>query len=79
MNKTILFSVLPAVSLFGSVQHGNGKEKKPLNIVFIAVDDMNNWVGALGGQAKTPNIDKIRITSYNVCYTKLLRTPYHLR
>lgn len=32
--------------------------QKP-NILFIAVDDLNDWVGCLGGhpQAKTPNID----------------------
>ncbi len=30
-----------------------------LNIVYIAVDDLNRWVGCLGGQAKTPNIDKL--------------------
>ncbi|MBT6765078.1 MAG: sulfatase-like hydrolase/transferase, partial [Prolixibacteraceae bacterium] len=31
------------------------------NILFIAIDDMNDWVGVLGGhpQAKTPNIDKL--------------------
>jgi hypothetical protein len=32
--------------------------KRP-NIVMIAIDDMNNWVGALGGPAKTPNIDRL--------------------
>ena len=32
--------------------------QKP-NVLFIAVDDLNDWVGCLGGhpQAKTPNID----------------------
>ena len=31
------------------------------NILFIAVDDLNDWVGCLGGhpQAKTPNIDAL--------------------
>ncbi len=31
------------------------------NVLFIAVDDLNDWVGVLGGhpQAKTPNIDKL--------------------
>lgn len=31
------------------------------NILFIAVDDLNDWVGCLGGhpQAKTPHIDKL--------------------
>lgn len=33
--------------------------KKP-NVLFIAVDDLNDWVGCLGGNpdAKTPNIDE---------------------
>ena len=31
------------------------------NILFIAVDDLNDWAGCLGGhpQAKTPNIDAL--------------------
>jgi len=31
------------------------------NVLFIAVDDLNDWVGCLGGhpQAKTPNFDKL--------------------
>ena len=34
--------------------------KRP-NVLFIAVDDLNDWVGCLGGhpQAKTPNIDAL--------------------
>lgn len=44
---------------------GNGKpsaldEKKP-NVLFISIDDMNDWVGRLNGnqQAITPNMDKL--------------------
>ena len=35
-------------------------EEKP-NILFIAIDDMNDWTGFLGGhpQAQTPNMDKL--------------------
>ncbi len=35
-------------------------EKKP-NILFIAVDDLNDWVGPLGGhpQVMTPNFDRL--------------------
>ena len=35
-------------------------EKQP-NILFIAVDDMNDWIGPLGGLdiAKTPNLDRL--------------------
>jgi len=31
------------------------------NVLFIAVDDLNDWVGCLGGhpQAKTPNLDRL--------------------
>lgn len=31
------------------------------NILFIAVDDLNDWIGCMGGhpQAKTPNIDRL--------------------
>lgn len=36
-------------------------DQKHPNILFIAVDDLNGWVGHLGGhpQVKTPNIDKM--------------------
>ena len=38
----------------------NTREIRP-NILFISVDDLNDWVGCLGGhpQAKTPNIDAL--------------------
>jgi arylsulfatase A-like enzyme len=36
-------------------------QEQKLNIVMIAVDDLNDWIGAYGGhpQVKTPNIDKL--------------------
>ena len=38
----------------------NTREIRP-NVLFISVDDLNDWVGCLGGhpQAKTPNIDAL--------------------
>ncbi|MFP6858665.1 MAG: sulfatase-like hydrolase/transferase, partial [Roseibacillus sp.] len=38
----------------------NASKGKP-NVLFIAVDDLNDWVGCLGGhpQARTPNIDRL--------------------
>lgn len=43
--------------------------KKP-NILFIAVDDLNDWIGCLGGHpnTKTPNID--RLANKGVLFTK---------
>lgn len=40
--------------------------RKP-NVLFIAVDDLNDWVGRLGGnrQARTPNIDALAARGVN--------------
>jgi arylsulfatase A-like enzyme len=39
---------------------GANSDERP-NVLFIAVDDLNDWTGCLGGhpQAKTPNIDRL--------------------
>ena len=44
----------------GTAAAGSLAPKRP-NVLFIAVDDLNDWVGCLGGhpQAKTPNIDRL--------------------
>jgi arylsulfatase A-like enzyme len=49
--------------------HLSAAEKKP-NVLFIAVDDLNHWVGHLGRnkQAKTPNID--RLAKMGVTFTR---------
>jgi arylsulfatase A-like enzyme len=41
----------------------------PPNVLFMIVDDLNDWVGCLGGhpETKTPNID--RLTSRGVLFT----------
>ncbi len=37
------------------------EQKQPPNVLFIAVDDLNNWLGCLNGYSatKTPNLDKL--------------------
>lgn len=39
-------------------------DDRPPNVLFLAVDDLNDFVGCLGGhpQAKTPNIDRLAST-----------------
>lgn len=38
----------------------HAQTQKP-NVLFIAIDDLNDWIGGLRGhvQAKTPNIDRL--------------------
>lgn len=49
----IVVATFPVVGVANSVE-------KP-NVVFIAVDDLNDWIGCLKGhpQARTPNIDRL--------------------
>ncbi len=44
----------------GAIASTNGAVKRP-NVLMIAVDDLNDWIGCLGGhpQARTPNIDRL--------------------
>src|SRR5262245_465327 len=50
-----------AVYLLVTYATAVGAETAPPNVVFIAVDDLNHWVGHLGRnpQTKTPNIDRL--------------------
>jgi hypothetical protein len=55
LTKLVLFTVLALAPLRG-LQAAN----QP-NVLFIAIDDLNHWVGHLGRnpQTKTPNIDRL--------------------
>lgn len=55
--RTFLASTLAAAAA-SPASPANGE--KP-NVLFIAIDDMNDWIGCLGGNpdVKTPNLDKL--------------------
>ncbi|WP_158231028.1 sulfatase-like hydrolase/transferase [Rhodopirellula bahusiensis] len=61
-SATCLSAIVLFVALASSYGHAYAVDSidRP-NVLFIAVDDINDWVGCLGGhsQAKTPNIDRL--------------------
>lgn len=56
-----LFLFLTTVWLSSAQAAETSQPAKPYNILMIAVDDLNDWVGAFGGNphAKTPHIDRL--------------------
>ena len=59
MKQTTLWLAV-AVMVFAAGSRFAVAAGKP-NVVFIAIDDQNDWIGALGGHplAKTPNLDRL--------------------
>ena len=53
----------------GCDKNGGDTPKARPNVLFIAVDDLNDWIGCLGGHpdVKTPNLD--RLASRGVLFT----------
>jgi len=58
---TSLFAAAPAFAA-----QDNPAKARP-NVLFIAIDDLNDWLGVLGGhpQAKTPNLDRLAKMAVN--------------
>ena len=56
--KIKLFLIIFIIGLYTT---SNAQNKEKPNILMLCIDDMNDWVGFLGGhpQAKTPNMDKL--------------------
>jgi iduronate 2-sulfatase len=75
LNAVCRFSLLILIMGFLSCGGGNNQNQektiapgKP-NVLFIAVDDLNDWIGVMNGHpnAKTPNLD--RLASKGVLFT----------
>ncbi|OYW24823.1 MAG: iduronate-2-sulfatase, partial [Planctomycetales bacterium 12-60-4] len=58
-----------ALCFLGSLVSSAQSAGRP-NVLFIAIDDLNHWVGHLGRhpQTRTPNID--RLAAQGVTFTK---------
>jgi arylsulfatase A-like enzyme len=58
--KSHHYLLLPALFLSPTNESASAALAKP-NVLFIAVDDLNDWVGCLGGNpdTQTPNIDRL--------------------
>jgi arylsulfatase A-like enzyme len=52
--------VVVALGLAPAVARGGEAPSRKLNVLFIAIDDLRDWVGFLGDkQVKTPNLDRL--------------------
>ena len=60
MYKIILTLSFIGIAVFSCLATKNEKKSEQPNILFVAVDDMNDWIGPLGGLSatKTPNLDR---------------------
>jgi choline-sulfatase len=56
----LLLHLLPIALLAGIANSATAANRKP-NVLFIAIDDQNDWIGHLGGHplVKTPNLDRL--------------------
>ena len=59
--KSFFWSVIVMSVISGCDSFINNISEKKPNILLISVDDLNDWVGVMGGhpQIKTPNIDRL--------------------
>ncbi len=59
MKSPYILSLLFLASLAGT--HLNAADSRQPNVLFISIDDLNDWVGGLGGhpQAITPHMDRL--------------------
>ena len=62
LRKFLAYTVVSGVSFMTCIsQAAEERASKQPNVLFISIDDLNDWVGCMGGHpnAITPNIDKL--------------------
>src|SRR5688500_11325459 len=61
MKTGFTICLLLVAMLLGTAVAQGAEEKRKPNVLFIAIDDQNDWIGCLGGHklAVTPNIDRL--------------------
>jgi arylsulfatase A-like enzyme len=59
VTRSFLFRAAAALAALGLLGEARAADKP--NVLFVAVDDLNDWVGCLGGhpQVKTPHVDRL--------------------
>ncbi|MEA3364065.1 MAG: sulfatase, partial [Candidatus Hydrogenedentes bacterium] len=64
--RVFLRNVAASLTALSLSVHAGERRKRP-NVLFIAIDDLNDWVGCLGGHpdARTPNIDRLAARGVN--------------
>ncbi len=78
-NKLISFTI--AVAMMALVGHASAQDTRKPNVLFIAVDDMNDWVSTLNGysgKVHTPNFDRLAekgVTFTNAHCTSTICNP----
>ena len=58
--QLLFVTSLLSCSVFTGLTAGGAEIRRP-NVLFISIDDLNDWIGCLGGhpQALTPNLDRL--------------------
>ncbi len=61
MMKILTAGCLAAGMVSSFAASGTGKAESKPNVLMICIDDLNDWIGCMGGHpsARTPNIDKL--------------------
>ncbi len=61
ISAIVFFVSLSGIKLLHGVEENKPAPGEKPNVLFIAIDDMNDWVGFLGGhpQTQTPNMDRL--------------------